>query len=354
MSVDAKLEIINLFKNLSDLNRREVLYSLVTELDFEDLRTLRNHISHIRKNNPILNFPRTPADPSKYYAIDITKIKTYNRTNQDAGHVVLVDQANNIVFNTKVRHAKDLIVSTHRKNSGLNPDHFVRGLDKFTIKRELRKIIGPNLLIGFALDIQLLSLDTTSTIEEFCLFDFHSIFRRPSSINNTVFEPIGQRHVIKHFFDLDILSGPQSAILNAKMTMRLYNEVYLKMKNNPELIQRENLRIMRLPKPPRANFKKKPDSQGKNQEPLPHHTSGVIPNACHPTSAQTLPQVNFPSGIPQMNTTNTRPITHQLFPPGYTLMGQPVIRQQLMQPQPPQPMQCFVIGNQGVAPTING
>ena len=240
MDLESYIEFISRYKNLDEFQQIHIFNSLVKEIPTEriqDVKRIQNFVNRhkrslLEKINANTNVQATP-DPTKFFAIGISKIKTRVRTLLDAAHVVLVDEQLRVVLNHIVRHKTDDIIWTLPDRTGFNnADRWIfqhRGKSRKFIIEEIKKTVGTATLVGFDLKIQAESLYWNEMLRSLCTLDFHNIFVRVSPFNPTKTLPVGARNLFNYYLNYDIYNGPQSAVVAAMLTMKLFSQIYMPM-----------------------------------------------------------------------------------------------------------------------------
>ena len=256
-------ELTSRFSNLNDRQQKEILKTLIKTLPVErlsDVKEIHNTVTKYRKElckEHKEKYPDLePKNPTKYFALSISKIKTELKPQNDAAHVVLIDENFRIVLDYYVRHKIESIITTLPNLTGI---HFserklyfaVKGKSKQFICDEIKRVVGSGTIIGFDLKLQADSLHYKDGMIDICTIDLQRFFVKTSPSSAGDPKPIGARHLFHYYFKYDICKGPSSAAIVAWYTMKLFKDVYLKrIKLPPET--RNFLHIPRLPKPIRV------------------------------------------------------------------------------------------------------
>jgi hypothetical protein len=163
---------------------------------------------------------------------------------QKAGSISLVDTCGNTVYAATVFREYGSYRTTWytRKLNGFDDTSLQEKtcLDLQTIQLKITQLMTGKLTVGVSLkgDFESLELD----IAKFDTFDLQDHWYREirSSGGKTVKEPLGLRSLVFHYFGEDIQPSDQihDAGKDAIQTMRLFTEVYYKMK--PEPMQQQN------------------------------------------------------------------------------------------------------------------
>ena len=98
-------ELTSRFSNLNDRQQKEILKTLIKTLPVErlsDVKEIHNTVTKYRKElckEHKKKYPDLePKNPTKYFALSISKIKTELKPQNDAAHVVLIDENFRIVL----------------------------------------------------------------------------------------------------------------------------------------------------------------------------------------------------------------------------------------------------------------
>ena len=148
------------------------------------------------------------------------------------GEVAVFNDKLEKIYHTFVYHDPKHITNLHCGITGFNRDTLNNGQRLEVVKREIQNLFTDAMVIGCALELQFSSLGLD--YRNFMTIDLQSFYRKKSQYISGVSEPIGVRHLIAHYYSVDIFQNKQNASEVAYFIMRLYLEQYtreIKIKN---------------------------------------------------------------------------------------------------------------------------
>lgn len=115
-----------------------------------------------------------------------------------------------------------------KRINGFDKDSLIGGSKKSDVINAVKEKLSGKLVIvcGGESDIQTLDLSTT----QFDCFDLQQYWFEKIMNEHGVFvnQPIGLRHIYHYYYGIDIQAGIHFAETDAKATMRLFREKYIK------------------------------------------------------------------------------------------------------------------------------
>ncbi len=240
-------ETLKKFKIVSQEGKAILVKEIIKGFDYETTKSLQNFISSHKKylgrnKSKILSIRDEFVSE---YSIDVEKILLIGKKQPIAASLSIYNNKLEQVYSVLIKHEPKTIRDTVEPITGFNKNSFINGQPIDLVRRNIVSLIGNNLIVGFAIkdDLESLGLDSGN----FNTLELQEFYRKTSNINPHTQESLGLRHMIYHYYNIDIHSGEHQASTDALYTMKLYLEHY-KYDVEDENITFE--RVERLPKIP--------------------------------------------------------------------------------------------------------
>ncbi|CAG7730736.1 unnamed protein product [Allacma fusca] len=189
--------------------------------------------------------------PSQVLALDcehvaLKEVKGERRI--QCAEVSIVDSNFEVVYSSKFYWpVGSFLINKHTKEiNGFNENSLVNGSPFELVREKFKSLFKDKLVItcGGTNDLTGLDLDWND-FEEFERFDLHQHFQKPAVNQYGIsdddnLQPIGLRSLYHYFFKEDIHVGVHTAEADAKATMKLFMEVYVKTEKTEDLESKFN------------------------------------------------------------------------------------------------------------------